>query len=389
MLTAQAHSFSQQARLAVTLAWVAGYTNIITVVTCATVTSHVSGTASNLGRDIASGEWSLAVFAAFLLLTFFVGAALSGLLTEYGRRRGWESIYILPMSVETVLLAVFALLIEFGGYPIPATSAPMWWMSGVASTAMGIQNATITRISSGVVRTTHMTGILTDLGLESVQFLYGLADRRKSSSASIRGMLVSLHRHQSTRRLALLGGIILLFMLGAGLGTVVYSYVPRFAMFPPVCFLIWIIYQDTTRPIAEIEAAAILGAADFALPPAIAVFHLCKDKDRRGKVQRLPNLLLWSERLSPEIQVVILDLDGTVRLDENAAFEIRALLTRFHRENRHLIISGIGAEQYRLLRNTGSGDMLDPSNACSDLELAIARGMNLIADRGADRRGDA
>ena len=50
MLVSHAHSFRQQARLAVTLAWVAGYTNIVTLLACGTVTSHVSGTTSLLDR---------------------------------------------------------------------------------------------------------------------------------------------------------------------------------------------------------------------------------------------------------------------------------------------------------------------------------------------------
>ena len=59
MLVSQAHSFVQQGRLAITLAWVAGYTNILTILTCGTVTSHISGTTSNLGRDVAERSWGL------------------------------------------------------------------------------------------------------------------------------------------------------------------------------------------------------------------------------------------------------------------------------------------------------------------------------------------
>src|SRR5262245_46776043 len=112
MFVAQARSFRQQARLAVTLAWVAGYTNILTVITCGTVTSHVSGTASNLGRDIAEGSWPLARLSLFLLGTFLAGAMASGALIEVGRRRGWASIYSLPIAIESLLLAMFALGLE-------------------------------------------------------------------------------------------------------------------------------------------------------------------------------------------------------------------------------------------------------------------------------------
>src|SRR5262245_59362503 len=102
MLVSQAHSFSQQARLAITLAWIAGCTNIVTILACGTVTSHVTGTASNLASHVTAMAWRDAAFALFLLVVFFLGAALSGLLTEAGRRRGWTSLYILPTLTQAV-----------------------------------------------------------------------------------------------------------------------------------------------------------------------------------------------------------------------------------------------------------------------------------------------
>lgn len=398
MLTAQAHSFTQQARLAVTLAWVAGYTNIVTIVTCATAASHVSGTASNFGRDVASGDWRLAVFAGHLLLTFFFGAVLSSWLTEIGRRRAWESIYVLPMAVETLMLTAFAIGLEFHDTRDVFRGAMLWWMVGLASLAMGLQNATITKISSGVVRTTHMTGILTDLGIEVVQFLYWVIDRRRDwppasdgkrgrghaersdearrRGVGMRGFVHSARHHPSSGRLALLGGIFALFVFGAGLGTFAYAWIPRFVMFPPVCFLLWIIYQDVTRPIAEIEESEPI-AEQMGLPESLAVFHLRRDKDRRGRVQRLPNLMLWAERLPAGTRVVILDLSDITVLDANAAHEIRALVIRLRGEGRHLIVAGLTPAQYEELRVRGTGELLDASNACADLELAVARGLNV------------
>ncbi len=38
MFISKAHTFKQQARLAITLAWVAGYTNVITLITLGATT---------------------------------------------------------------------------------------------------------------------------------------------------------------------------------------------------------------------------------------------------------------------------------------------------------------------------------------------------------------
>jgi uncharacterized membrane protein YoaK (UPF0700 family) len=395
MLLAQAHSFAQQARLAITLAWVAGYTNVVTLLLCGHVTSHVSGTTSDLGRGAVeamrgtAGAWSLTGFALYLVVTFLGGAMISGVMTELGKRRAWESIYVLPVGFEAALLATFAVLLQWGGALSAdvATGPPLnagWWLyglTGIASVAMGVQNATISRISSGVVRTTHVTGVLTDLGLELVQWLEWLWDRRRlGGGRPDAGFLRSVGNHATSRRLLLLLSILASFALGAGLGTIAFDHATSIAMYPPVFFLAWIIYSDIAQPIAEIEPSELVTRDGLRLPASVVVFHLRRDAVRGARgAHRLPNLLAWAERLPDSVRVAILDLDQVTDLDEDAAAEIRAALARFAVEGRHLLVAGVSREQYELLRR-GAGDLLHPENACTDLEIAVARGLNIAED---------
>lgn len=381
MFIAQAHSFTQQARLAITLAWVAGYTNIIAFIACGTVTSHVTGNASNLGRHVVEGNWWSAAFMLFVLLSFFAGACISAILTEAGWRRGSESIYVLPTMVEAGLLAAFAVGLELHEPGRQASSFAGWWLAGVASTAMGLQNATITRISSGVVRTTHLTGVLTDLGSETIQFLYWLADRTRTKTSPTPVALAQAARSSpAARRLALLVSIIGSFVLGAGLGTFAFDHFPSWSMIPPVLFLLWIVWQDIHVPICEIEASRQYAerGETVQLPAGIAVYHLLKDKDHAGHVHRLPNLLRWCERLPMTTRVLVLDLGDLAVLDADAAWEFRALIKQARGRGRHLLFSGMTGAQYNSLRAGGAGDVLDPNNVCPDLELAIARGLMLL-----------
>lgn len=383
MFVAQAHSFQQQSRLAITLATVAGYTNIITVLACHTVTSHMSGIASGLGRDAVSGAWGMAGFGIFLLAAFFVGAGISGLCTELGHRRGWESIYVLPMIFQVVFLAAFAILLEVAGRPSESWSPSLFAMTGLAAMAMGLQNATITRISSGVVRTTHITGVLTDLGQETVQLLFWMRDRRRNvPPGSARGLIHGVMTHPPARHVALLASILGAFALGAGMGTLAYEHFPRLAMFPPVAFLIWIVYQDLAAPIAEIEPFTMVGSKGFDLPSGLAVFHLQRDQDRRGRVHRMPNLLEWSARLPVAVRVIVLDLGEATQMNANAVMELRALQEHFRQQGRRLIIAG---ERRRLeeIQHSEAAETLPAESLCSDLELAIARGLNLLAEPAA------
>lgn len=375
MLLAEAHSFKQQARLAITLAWIAGYTNILTILVCGTVTSHVSGTTSNLGRDLVEGLWGPAAFAFALLVAFFCGALLSGACTEGGRRAGWESIYVLPIGIETVLLGALAFVIELHGQEMIGGGSVLWWTAGLASAAMGLQNATITRISSGVVRTTHVTGVFTDLGLELSQFLYWLWDRRRNvPPASLHAVYHTMRNHPSPRRLALLASVFGSFALGAALGTVAHQFFFRFAMFPPVLFLGWIILQDVSRPIAELEPSQLMDAdSGHDLPPSLAVFHVRRSEGRRG-VHRLPNLSEWAARLRPETRVVILDFGGDGRVGQGTLDDLRSLLLELRAAGKRLILAGLGdSMRDSILRSWG--DDLHPGDICPDLEMAMLHGL--------------
>ncbi len=369
MFTAQAHSFVQQARLAITLAWVAGYTNVVTLIVLGTATSHVSGTGSKLGEHVIEGQWSLTLIMLWLLATFAIGALISGLATEHARRRGRESIYVLPMGVEAAFLALLALTLELapqGSLSVATTSPWFFLASAIASMAMGLQNATITHISHGVVRTTHVTGVVTDIGLEAARLVF-------DASAKDHPPLV---QQPASKRIALLASILGSFVLGAALGTLAHEHITKAVMVPPVLFLLWIIVQDVLRPIAEIESSTLHNASSgLDLPASLAVYHL---RSERGST-RLPDLSLWAERLSPAMRVVLLDLQGLHELDQDAVHELGALAGLLATQERSLVIAGLHPRQFQQLLQGLPKGTLDPLDLCPDLELGLARAFNHLA----------
>lgn len=380
MFASQAHSFRQQARLSITLSWVAGYTNILTLLMCGQATSHVSGTASQLGRDVAEGRWRATGYMGALLVAFFVGAALSGFLTELGKHRRWASIYVLPMVVEAALLGLFALLIDWQANGDLATGVTAkLWLTLLPSVAMGLQNATITRISGGVVRTTHVTGVLTDLGMESA-----LWSVRKLFGAGVKP--IGHGGFASGWRLALLASIMGSFALGSLLGTLAFEFDARFCMVPAVAFLVWIVAADLWDPIAQLSSHSEVGGdLHEALPEGVAIYHLVKHERRRGRKARMPNLVAWAESLDGSARVVVLDLDGTDGLNSNALMELRVLAQRFAETGRALVLAGISAKCYASLREGGVLAAIPAANVCSDLELAAARAVAIKDEMAIDR----
>jgi uncharacterized membrane protein YoaK (UPF0700 family) len=121
---------------------------------------------------------------------------------------------------------------------------------------MGLQNATITSISGGVVRTTHLTGVLTDLGIELSRLVAPRGDvpTPPSSASDSTGDRISINRAR-LRRLALLASILGSFLFGAGIAAIAMPSLAAWTMLLPVALLLFVIGQDLVRPIVAMEAS--------------------------------------------------------------------------------------------------------------------------------------
>lgn len=359
MFKSQAHSFTQQARLAISLSWVAGYTNALTLLTCGQVTSHLTGSISQIGVEVAELQWSKAGYLVCLVLMFLLGAFTAGALTEFGRLRRYQSIYVLPMVTEAALLGLFALLVDWQASGALGTGSARVWLTFLPSFAMGLQNATITRISGGIVRTTHVTGVVTDLGLELSKIVFRLVGRKRQIDAR--------RSHQENWRALLLFSIPGSFALGAGLGTMSFDLFEAWSMVPAVAFLAFLMLQDLLIPIAPVEMRT--GSHDGA--PIIALYHA--EPPAKGGRSRLPDLTSWAAGLDDHVRVVVLDLTNLQTMGERSALEIRALMLHLRQEGRALVLGGLGKEQIGALQHAHVLLDFDADDLCSDLKSAIAR----------------
>jgi uncharacterized membrane protein YoaK (UPF0700 family) len=384
MLSAKAYSFRQKSKLAISLSWIGGYTNAVALLASHTTVSHVTGNTTWFGQAMMARDGKAVLFLGFMVLAFFCGAALSGLMTEGARRRGWRSKYILPMLVEALLLGVFALGVELLSMGLLAGGrAQLLWIIGCASAAMGLQNATITRISGNDVRTTHLTGVLTDLGLESVQYLYWWRDRMRSRQWSRGARLIALsRRHPTVLRLALLASIYGSFLLGVLIGSFAYMRWPSLAMLPPLLFLMWIVFMDWYKPIADAKELDLLGDPELKaygivhslLPKELGIYRIGPHLHAGGRVGT-PDFSAWVERVPARWKVIILAMTPLVRLTGNSLLDLEAAYERLRGSGRKLVICGITTSQYRQLDGAGLVDKLGSANVCPDLEFAVARGI--------------
>ena len=151
----------QNSRLAWSLAGIAGALNTAGFSAAGLYTSNMTGNASSAADHLALAETGVAFGYLALLGMFVSGAALSSLLINAGRRRGMAAIYALSILAEAALLTGLAC----ADLLVTGTARETLLAYGL-SFLMGLQNAVVTRISDARVRTTHITGMATDIGIE-------------------------------------------------------------------------------------------------------------------------------------------------------------------------------------------------------------------------------
>lgn len=188
------------------LALVAGFVNSSGFVLLGTFTSHVTGNVGRLANDLAASQWGAATLAALFVVAFFAGAFTASILIEAQRRRVSRA-YGLALLVESLALGLFVIVALTMHDAQPRTLDAE---AAILCFAMGMQNSLVTSLSGAVIRTTHLTGVVTDLGIESARWHYWLFQRSKGSSASA--------ARPSPVKALLLLTILTAFTLGAILG---------------------------------------------------------------------------------------------------------------------------------------------------------------------------
>jgi uncharacterized membrane protein YoaK (UPF0700 family) len=148
------------------LAFAAGSVNAGALLACERFVSHVTGSITLIGVD-ARRSW-LGVEYALVLACFVLGAAASVLAIEARLHAGRRPLHHLPLVVVAVVVAATAAaghLGAFGAFGGTIEQPTDFVLLSVLGFAMGLQNATVATSTGMAVRTTHMTGPATDLGV--------------------------------------------------------------------------------------------------------------------------------------------------------------------------------------------------------------------------------
>lgn len=221
-------TFAHDLRLATLLSFVAGLVNITGVLALKTLTTNVTGHFAFFAEEVMRHDYTTAF--TFLLFTvfFLFGSFLSSFLQELISLKNPDLSHIFPITLEMVILIAVGL---FG------SSSGIFTLDGKLTAffmliAMGIQNSLVTNISRSVVRTTHLTGLFTDLGIELSQlFFYKNPEDTKKLKTSI----------------FLRFSIISFFFLGCFSGGIIYQFLEIKTLFIAALVLLLAQWYDYMR----------------------------------------------------------------------------------------------------------------------------------------------
>jgi uncharacterized membrane protein YoaK (UPF0700 family) len=245
-------SFQENLTLARTLPAVAGMVNVIGYMNLGYYTSHVTGRASGFGVNVAKEKFTEAGFMLGLVVSFIIGAMLASAFIELAKARHWPR-YQLPLLIEALLLSVITLFEVSSSVPLTELAQHQKFLFAVAlSVAMGMQNALVARLSGAVVRTTHLTGASTDLGIESVRVIRWYLEHTKDKT-----LLEQMRDFSAVRkdaqlyRVRLYLTIISSFLFGATAGGWLNAAIGVVGMAVPILVLVALVIYDRMLGVSE------------------------------------------------------------------------------------------------------------------------------------------
>jgi uncharacterized membrane protein YoaK (UPF0700 family) len=223
-ITHRHRSWSTNWTLGLLLAFNAGAVNAGGFLVLHVYTSHMTGFASQLADSAILGNTQLLLNALGAILAFVGGAAVCAVLVNWARQNRLRSIYALPLLLEAALMFPFGLMGATLNWSTPF-AVPLTVL--LLSFIMGLQNAVGSKTSGGSMRTTHMTGNITDFGMELGKLFYW----NRSITAP------STPVRHDRGRLRRTGALIGMFVLGGMGGALGFHYLGFICVVPLAALL--------------------------------------------------------------------------------------------------------------------------------------------------------
>lgn len=153
-------------RIAIVLSFVAGIVNVTGFLSFKQLTTNVTGHFALFINDVANFDFWRGTIYFLYIFSFLFGSFFSSFLIEKFKENKQLNIFVLPTITECLILISVGLLRNSIETKYPDLIVCLLLF------VMGLQNSFVTKISNAVVRTTHLTGLFTDLGIDISQLFF-------------------------------------------------------------------------------------------------------------------------------------------------------------------------------------------------------------------------
>jgi len=162
-------SLKKNLLLASSTASVAGMTNVVGVMAFLSFVSNITGHVATLAGKITEQNLAEVYTVLYWLFMFFFGAFISNFIVKSLDYKSAYFAHATPIVLEIIILLGVAV---YGNDVYNGSEIQRETITGAVLFCMGLQNGLVSRISGGLIKTSHLTGLITDLGGELSDLLH-------------------------------------------------------------------------------------------------------------------------------------------------------------------------------------------------------------------------
>lgn len=221
-------TFGDNLKLGVLTAFAAGMVNVVSLLLFLSFSSNVTGYYAVLAAEIVKGNWYQTAIVFAWIFLFFVGSFTANFMVIHFSKRNRYFAHSLPISLEILCMLAVGI---YGDSFYQETLAETEILLSLMLFAMGLQNGLTASISNFAVKTTHLTGTTTDLGI-----LFSMFTKQEYRL-----------NHALKQRAWLLASIMVAYVVGAIVAGITYFHIEFKLFYVVSLFLLVVIGYDAYK----------------------------------------------------------------------------------------------------------------------------------------------
>ncbi len=208
-------------RLGILTAFTAGMVNVASLLIFLAFTSNVTGYFAIFAAEVVKGNFYQVVVVLGWIFLFFSGSFFANLVVINSNGGNTYVAHSIPILLEIACLMTVGV---YGNYFYQETLSETEYLLSLMLFAMGLQNGLTASISNFTVKTTHLTGATTDLGI--LLSMFTKKEFRQNKKLMEKAKLIS--------------SIVVSYLVGAIVAGYIYQYI-QFKLFYIVCFTLVVV----------------------------------------------------------------------------------------------------------------------------------------------------